>query len=100
MAKTAYKISLKGNIGGADFARTTVDRELSKNDGKQVNVLINSLATDLSISVAFKNHRNVNVHFAGLNASEVTITSLGSMFAEIRNSGEAVIEVWRSSHFH
>ena len=83
MAKTAYKISLKGNVGGADFARTTVGRELSKNDGKQVNVLIDSLATDLSISVAFKNHGNVNVHFAGLNAYAVTITSLGAAHISI-----------------
>ena len=87
MAKTAYNISLKGNVGGANFAYTTVDREISKNDGKQVNVLIDSfggsLATDLSISVAFKNHGNVNVHFAGLNASAVTIISLGAAHISI-----------------
>ena len=78
MAKTAYKISSKGYVGGADFVRTTVDRELSKNDGKQVSVLIDSLVADFSISVAFNNHGNVNVYFAGLNASVVTITSLGA----------------------
>lgn len=79
MPKTAYNISLKGYVGGADFDRTTVDRELAKNDGKQVNVLIDSLggslATGLSISAAFKNHGNVNVHFVGLNASAATIRS-------------------------
>ena len=73
MSKTTYNISLKGYVGGYDFDRSTVDRELAKNEGKQVNVLIDSLggslATGLSISAAFRNHGNVNVHFVGLNAS-------------------------------
>ena len=55
MSKTTYNISLKGYVGGYDFDRSTVDRELAKNEGKQVNVLIDSLggslATGLSISV-------------------------------------------------
>ena len=75
--KNAYHISVKGYVGGYDFDRSTVDRELAKNEGKQVNVLIDSLggslATGLSISAAFKNHGNVNVHFVGLNASAATI---------------------------
>ena len=87
MAKTAYNISLKGYVGGADFDRTTVDRELAKNNGKQVNVLIDSLsgslATGLSISAAFKNHGNVNVHFVCLNASAATIASLGAAHISI-----------------
>lgn len=87
MSKTAYNITLKGYVGGYDFDRTTVDRELAKNDGKQVNVLIDSLggslATGLSISAAFKNHGNVNVHFVGLNASAATIASLGAAHISI-----------------
>ena len=65
MSKTAYHISLKGYVGGYDFDRSTVDRELAKNEGKQVNVLIDSLggslATGLSISAAFKNHGEIFV---------------------------------------
>lgn len=87
MPKTAYQISLKGYVGGYDFDRSTVDRELAKNEGKQVNVLIDSLggslATGLSISAAFKNHGNVNVHFVGLNASAATIASLGAAHISI-----------------
>lgn len=87
MSKTAYNISLKGYVGGYDFDRSTVDRELAKNEGKQVNVLIDSLggslATGLSISAAFKNHGNVNVHFVGLNASAATIASLGAAHISI-----------------
>ncbi len=57
-----------------DNDHTTVDRELAKNAGKEVYVLINSLgdslATGLSISATFnKNHGNTNAHFVGLNAS-------------------------------
>ena len=82
MPKTAYNISLKGYVGGANFDRTTVDKTLAQNEGKQVNVLIDSLggslATGLSISAAFRNHGNVNVHFVGLNASAATIASLGA----------------------
>lgn len=67
MPKTTYQISLKGYVGGYDFDRATVDKELAKNDGKQVNVLIDSLGgsfvTGLSIFAAFRNHGNVNVHF-------------------------------------
>ena len=87
MSKTAYHISLKGYVGGYDFDRATVDKELAKNEGKQVNVLIDSLggslATGLSISAAFKNHGNVNVHFVGLNASAATIASLGAAHISI-----------------
>ena len=82
MPKIAYNISLKGYVGGADFDRTTVDKTLAQNEGKQVNVLIDSLggslATGLSISAAFKNHGDVAVHFVGLNASAATIASLGA----------------------
>lgn len=87
MPKTTYHISLKGYVGGPDFNRNTVDRELAKNDGNPVNVLIDStggsLATGLSISAAFKNHGNVNVHFVGLNASAATIASLGAAHISI-----------------
>lgn len=82
MSKTAYNISLKGYVGGSDFDSKTVDSTLAANEGKSVNVLIDSLggslATGLSISAAFKNHGNVNVHFVGLNASAATIASLGA----------------------
>ncbi len=87
MSKTAYNITLKGYVGGEDFDRNTVDRTLAENDGKQVNVLIDSLggslATGLSISAAFRNHGNVNVHFVGLNASAATIASLGAAHISI-----------------
>ena len=87
ISKTAYNISLKGYVGGYDFDRSTVDKELAKNEDKQVNVLIDSLggslATGLSISAAFKNHGNVNVHFVGLNASAATIASLGAAHISI-----------------
>lgn len=87
MSKTAYNITLKGYVGGYDFDRATVDKELAKNEGKEVNVLIDSLggslATGLSISAAFKNHGNVNVHFVGLNASAATIASLGAAHISI-----------------
>ena len=35
MSKTTYNISLKGYVGGYDFDRSTVDRELAKNEGKR-----------------------------------------------------------------
>ncbi|MBD5307580.1 MAG: hypothetical protein HDS14_08175 [Bacteroides sp.] len=82
MPKTTYNISLKGYVGGLDFDRSKVDKELAKNEGKEINVLIDSLggslATGLSISAAFKNHGKVNVYFVGLNASAATIASLGA----------------------
>lgn len=87
MSKTHYNISLKGYVGGSDFDRSKVDKTLAENDGKQVNVLIDSLggslATGLSISAAFRNHGNVNVHFVGLNASAATIASLGAAHISI-----------------
>ena len=87
MPKHQYNIQLKGYVGGYDFDRNTVDTVLGKNEGKEVNVLIDSLggslATGLSISAAFKNHGNVNVHFVGLNASAATIASLGAAHISI-----------------
>ncbi|MBD5201689.1 MAG: hypothetical protein HDS85_06545 [Bacteroidales bacterium] len=46
-----------------------------------------SLATCLSISVAFKKHGKVNVHFVGLNASAATIASLGAAHISIDAGG-------------
>lgn len=87
MSKTTYNISLKGYVGGYDFDRSTVDKTLAKFEGKEVNVLIDSLggslATGLFISAAFKNHGKVNVHFVGLNASAATIASLGAAHISI-----------------
>ncbi len=87
MSKTTYNIQLKGYVGGWDFDRSDVDAVLAENEGKQVNVLIDSLggslATGLSISAAFRNHGNVNVHFVGLNASAATIASLGAAHISI-----------------
>lgn len=86
-AKNANHISLKGYLGGYDFDRSTVDSTIVKNEGKNVNVLIDSLgsalATGLSISAASKKHGKVNVHFVGLNASVVTIASLGAAHISI-----------------
>ena len=68
-------LSLNGKIAMPNIATTycsKVDKELAKNEGKEVNVLIDSLggslANGLSISDAVKNHGKVNVHFVGLNA--------------------------------
>ena len=87
MPNITYNISLKGYVGGYDFDRSTVDKTLAKYEGKEVNVLIDSLggslATGLSISAAFKNHGKVNVHFVGLNASAATIASLGAAYISI-----------------
>ena len=82
MAKTNYHLKLKGFVGGYDFDAGYVDYILSKNEGKEVNVLIDSLggylSTALSISASFKNHGMVNVHFVGMNASAATISSMGA----------------------
>ena len=79
---TNYQLHLKGFVGGYDFDADYVDYILSKNEGKEVHVLIDSLGgrsnTALSIFSAFKRHGNVNVHFVGMNASAATIASLGA----------------------
>ncbi|MBQ9356327.1 MAG: ATP-dependent Clp protease proteolytic subunit [Prevotella sp.] len=80
--KNNYQLHLKGFVGGYDFDADYVDYVLSKNEGKEVHVLIDSLGgksnTALSIFSAFKRHGNVNVHFVGMNASAATIASLGA----------------------
>lgn len=82
MAQTQYHLHLKGYVGGYDFDRNYVDYVLARNEGKPVNVLIDSLggslATALSIASSFKNHGDVTVHFVGMNASAATIASLGA----------------------
>ncbi len=79
---TDYQLHLKGFVGGYDFDANYVDYILSKHEGKEVHVLIDSLGgrsnTALSIFSAFKRHGNVNVHFVGMNASAATIASLGA----------------------
>ena len=82
-----YHLILKGYVGGYDFDADYVDYILSKNEDKEVNVLIDSLGgslvTALSIAAAFKNHGNVNVHFRGMNASAATIASMGAKHISI-----------------
>ena len=77
-----YHLRLKGFVGGYDFDKNYVDYVLSKNAGKPVFVLIDSLggslATALSIASSFRNHGDVTVHFVGMNASAATIASLGA----------------------
>lgn len=77
-----YLLKLKGYVGGWSFDADFVDYKLSQNKDKEVHVLIDSLGGDvgtaLSICNAFRNHGNVTVHFAGLNASAATIASLGA----------------------
>ena len=77
-----YLLKLKGYVGGWSFDADFVDWKLSQNKDKEVHVLIDSLGGDvgtaLSICNAFRNHGNVTVHFAGLNASAATIASLGA----------------------
>ncbi len=101
MAKKKFNLHLKGYVGGWDFDRDYVDYVLGKNDGQEVNVLIDSLggsvATALSISSAFRNHGNVNVHYVGMNASAATITSLGAKHVSIDAS--AMYLVHKCSNF-
>lgn len=89
-AKTTYQLHLKGFVGGYDFDADYVDYVLSKNEGKEVNVLIDSLGgaanTALSIFAAFKRHGMVNVHFVGMNASASTIASLGARHISMDSS--------------
>ncbi len=77
-----YLLKLKGYVGGYDFDADYVDYKLSQNKDKAVDVLIDSLggsvATALSIAHHFKEHGNVTVHYAGMNASAATIASMGA----------------------
>ncbi len=87
---TDYQLHLKGFVGGYDFDSDYVDYILSKNEGKQVHVLIDSLGgrsnTALSIFSAFRRHGDVHVHFVGMNASAATIASLGAKHISMDSS--------------
>ena len=103
MSKTAYHISLKGYVGGYDFDRSDVDAILAENEDKRVNVLIDSLggslATGLSISVAFRNHGDVAVHFVGLNTSAATIASFGAAHISIDTGGMYLVHKCSTAFF-
>lgn len=77
-----YHLRLKGYVGGYDFDENYVSYVLDKNRGKPVDVLIDSLGgsvkTALSIVRAFKDHGDVTVYLAGMNASAATIVSMGA----------------------
>ncbi len=79
---TNYLLKLKGYVGGYDFDADYVDWKLEQNKGKAVDVLIDSLggsvATALTIAHRFKDHGDVTVHYAGMNASAATIASMGA----------------------
>lgn len=103
MPQTQYNLHLKGFVGGADFDRDFVDYVLAKNNGKEVNVLIDSLggnlATALSIASAFSNHGSVSVHFVGMNASAATIASLGAKHISIDRNAMYLVHKCSASFF-
>lgn len=80
--KQNYQLQLTGYVGGPDFDKGYIDYTLKENDGKEVNVLIDSLggqlATAISVASAFNQHGQVSVHYVGMNASAATIASLGA----------------------
>ena len=51
MPNIAYNISLKGYVRGLDFGRSKVDKELTKIECKQVNVLFDRLGGSLSYAL-------------------------------------------------
>lgn len=103
MAQTQYHLHLKGYVGGYDFDRNYVDYVLARNEGKPVNVLIDSLggslATALSIASAFKNHGDVSVHFVGMNASAATIASLGAKHISMDSSAMYLVHKCSAEFF-
>ena len=51
MKNINYHLHLKGYVGGCDFDRNYVDYILAKNEGKPVNVLIDSLGGSLATAL-------------------------------------------------
>ena len=103
MKNTNYHLHLKGYVGGCDFDRNYVDYILARNEGKPVNVLIDSLggslATALSIASAFRAHGDVTVHFVGMNASAATIASLGAKHISMDSSAMYLVHKCSSEFF-
>lgn len=99
MAKK-FDLKLKGYVGGYDFDSDYVDYTLDRSEGKEVNVLIDSLggsvASALHICEAFRLHGNVNVHYVGMNASAATIASLGAKHISIASSGMYLVHKCRT----
>ncbi|MGM9845467.1 MAG: hypothetical protein ACI30K_04485 [Muribaculaceae bacterium] len=57
MSKIAYNIHLNGYIGGEYLDRSSVNIVLAANEGKQVNVLIDSLGGSLATGPLRENYR-------------------------------------------
>ena len=103
MKNTNYHLHLKGYVGGVDFDRNYVDYILARNEGKPVNVLIDSLggslATALSLASAFRAHGDVTVHFVGMNASAATIASLGAKHISMDSSAMYLVHKCSAEFF-
>lgn len=101
MANKKYQLHLKGYVGGWDFDSDYVDYVVAQNEGKRLDVLIDSLGgycnTALSIAAAFRRHGDVHVHYSGMNASAATIAGMGAK--EITIDADALWLVHKSSYF-
>ena len=75
MPQTQYNLHLKGFVGGADFDRNYVDYILAKNAGKEVNVLIGSLAD-------YRDECIANLLPALVGASKWLTSSQAAFFSE------------------
>lgn len=101
MATKKYQLHLKGYVGGWDFDSDYVDYVVAQNEGKRLDVLIDSLGgycnTALSIAAAFRRHGDVHVHYSGMNASAATIAGMGAK--EVTIDADALWLVHKSSYF-
>ena len=75
MPQNQYNLHLKGFVGGADFDRNYVDYILAKNAGKEVNVLIGSLAD-------YRDECIANLLPALVGASKWLTSSQAAFFSE------------------
>lgn len=77
-----YNIEIHGVIGYWPNVRSAVKAVLDENEGKHVDILIDSpgglLSAGLSISGLLRDHGDVTVHIHGLTASAATVIAMGA----------------------
>lgn len=85
-----YDIYLVGYVGDTDFDADYTEYILSKKAGQPVSVKISSFGGDVNtafrIAAAFREHGDVTVHYAGMNASAATIAGMGAKHISIESS--------------
>lgn len=103
MPSTKFDLQLTGYVGGWEFNSYDTQAFLKKNEGKHVDILIESIGGStiegVRIANQFSRHGDVTVHLSGWVASAATIAAMGAARVVMDNTAMFLIHKCSAEFF-